>query len=113
MLVKSSLRNALLTAAGATAFTATVLSVVIVPTRAAFAQAQQGECAVGTPQTGTAPNANPGSGSLTEKLDDCNGVLKPPAVGDSEIVEPAPQTGQMPVITPNELPKDGNPPQQP
>ncbi|TCQ27931.1 hypothetical protein [Rhizobium sp. PP-CC-3G-465] len=92
----------------------TLLSTALVlPAGTTSAQAQQGECAAGVPPSGTAPNANSGSGSLTEKLDDCNGVLKPPAVGDGEIVEPAPQTGQMPVITPNDVPQDGNPPQQP
>ncbi|NHT78450.1 hypothetical protein G8E10_22340 [Rhizobiaceae bacterium CRRU44] len=101
MFVKDFIRVTLLSAA------------LVLPAGATFAQAQQGECAVGVPPSGTSPNANPGSGSLTEKLDDCNGVLKPPAVGDSEIVEPAPQTGQMPVITPNDVPQDGNPPQQP
>lgn len=90
-----------------------VAATVFAPVEATFAQAQQGECAVGVPPSGTSPNPNPGSGTLTEKLDNCNGVLKPPAVGDGEIVEPAPQTGQMPVITPNDLPKDGNPPPQP
>lgn len=101
MFVKDFIRVTLLSAA------------LAAPAGAAFAQAQQGECAVGVPPSGTTPNANPGSGSLTEKLDDCNGVLKPPSVGDGEIVEPAPQAGQMPVIKPNDLPQDGNPAQQP
>lgn len=101
MFVKDFIRVTLLSAA------------MVVPAGGAFAQAQQGECAVGVPPSGTTPNANPGSGSLTEKLDDCNGVLKPPSVGDGEIVEPAPQAGQMPVIKPNDLPQDGNPAQQP
>jgi hypothetical protein len=38
-------------------------------------------------------------------LADCNGVLRPPAVGDQDLVEPAPPTGQMPVIRPGDLPQ--------
>ena len=41
---------------------------------------------------------------LSEKLDNCDSVLKPPRVGDSEIVEPAPSTGDMPVLKPGDLP---------
>lgn len=37
-------------------------------------------------------------------LADCNGVLRPPTVGDQELVEPAPPTGNMPVIRPGEVP---------
>ncbi|KQS79331.1 hypothetical protein ASG25_12350 [Rhizobium sp. Leaf384] len=113
MRIKAFLKGSPLSTVGGAALAALVVSLAVVPTGQAFAQAQQGECGVGTPQQGTAPNANPGSGSLTEKLDDCNGVLKPPSVGDGEIVEPAPPSGQMPVITPNDLPKDGNSAQQP
>ncbi|OHV80973.1 hypothetical protein [Ensifer sp. LCM 4579] len=42
--------------------------------------------------------------TLSEKLDDCNGVLKPPKVGDTELVEPAPDVGKTRVIRPGELP---------
>ncbi|WEX79158.1 hypothetical protein PYH37_003831 [Sinorhizobium numidicum] len=42
--------------------------------------------------------------SYADKLDECNGVLEPPAIGDSEIVEPAPNEGKTPVIRPEELP---------
>jgi hypothetical protein len=51
-----------------------------------------------------APGAD-ANGALTEKLDDCDGVLKPPTVGDTEIVEPAPDVGRTPVIRPDELPE--------
>ncbi|MBP1853576.1 hypothetical protein [Rhizobium halophytocola] len=47
--------------------------------------------------------------SLTETLDDCNGVLKPPVVGDHEMVEPAPDTGETPVIKPQDVPADPTP----
>jgi hypothetical protein len=45
------------------------------------------------------------SPSLTEKLDPCDGVLKPPAIGDQEMTQPPPATGEMPVIKPRDLPQ--------
>lgn len=48
-------------------------------------------------ETGTGTN-------LTEKLDNCNGVLKPPPTGDAELTEPAPDQGKTPVIKPGEVP---------
>ncbi len=47
--------------------------------------------------------------SLTETLDECDGVLQPPAVGDPGLVEPAPDAGRTPVIPPSELPEDDAP----
>jgi hypothetical protein len=41
---------------------------------------------------------------LTEKLDPCNGVLRPPPVGDQEITEPPPDTGTTPIIPPGDVP---------
>ncbi|MFK3968983.1 hypothetical protein ACI2KT_36295 [Ensifer adhaerens] len=41
--------------------------------------------------------------NLSEKLDDCDGVLKPPRVGDTEIKTPAPDVGKTRVIRPGEL----------
>lgn len=41
---------------------------------------------------------------LSQTLDDCNGVLKPPKVGDSEMVEPAPDVGKSRLIRPGDLP---------
>lgn len=43
----------------------------------------------------------PNRSTLTE----CDGELKPPATGDGEIVEPAPDTGKMPVIPPSDVPQ--------
>ena len=45
------------------------------------------------------------SRSLTEKLDPCDGVLKPPDTGDEQIAMPPPATGEMPVVEPNEVPE--------
>jgi hypothetical protein len=41
----------------------------------------------------------------TEKLSDCNGVLKPPSTGDSDLVQPAPLVGDTPIIPPSGLPQ--------
>lgn len=43
-------------------------------------------------------------GRTAQKLANCGSVLTPPAVGDPEIVEPAPPVGETPVIKPRELP---------
>lgn len=50
------------------------------------------------------PGVDDDQKSFADKLDECNGVLEPPRVGDSEFVEPAPDVGKTPVIRPKELP---------
>lgn len=45
---------------------------------------------------------------LSALLDRCDGVLEPPAVGDKDLIEPSPPTGDTPVIKPDELPHDGS-----
>jgi hypothetical protein len=45
------------------------------------------------------------TGSITKKLDKCGGVLQPPDVNDPGLVKPAPDTGEMPVIKPNQMPE--------
>ena len=62
------------------------------------------------PQTDSQPTQSDQSSkspsrSLTEKLDPCDGVLKPPDTGDEQIAMPPPATGEMPVIKPNEVPE--------
>ena len=59
--------------------------------------------------TGCLVDPNRSQKELSEKLDNCDSVLKPPRVGDSEIVEPAPSTGDMPVLKPGDLPVEKNP----
>lgn len=46
---------------------------------------------------------------LSKKLDDCNGELRPPPIGDTEMVEPAPDTGNSRIIRPGEMPPNTNP----
>ena len=79
------------------------------PMAAAQDQPAKTDCTV-PPQT-DAPTGktdhNPAP--LAEKLDDCNGVLTPPTVGDKDIVTPAPDTGETPVINPGDVPADPTP----
>lgn len=56
----------------------------------------------GAPSNPCCPDATaPNRSTLTE----CDGVLKPPATGDGEIVEPAPDAGKTPVIPPSNVPQ--------
>ena len=61
-------------------------------------------------QTDEGSKQQSGGGNLTEKLNDCGGVLKPPATGDQGMAAPAPDEGKTPVIKPGELP--AQPPKQ-
>lgn len=71
-------------------------------------QAQPADkCRVQTDQDG---KQQPGSGDLSEKLNDCGGVLKPPATGDQGMAAPAPDQGNTPVIKPGQVP--AQPPKQ-
>jgi hypothetical protein len=38
----------------------------------------------------------------SEALANCDSVIRPPQVGDQEMVEPAPPVGRMPVIKPDQ-----------
>lgn len=37
------------------------------------------------------------------RLSDCDGVISPPETGDGTLVQPAPQSGNMPVVKPKGL----------
>ncbi|MBS3647528.1 hypothetical protein KEU06_02665 [Pseudaminobacter sp. 19-2017] len=62
------------------------------------------------PGTQAAPEAKANQGeqqssdseTLSSKLDPCNGVLRPPPVGD-QMATPAPDQGKTPVIRPDEI----------
>jgi hypothetical protein len=43
------------------------------------------------------------AGTSSNDLADCGGVIKPPASGDKDFVQPAPPTGDRPVISPNDV----------
>ncbi|MGN7292226.1 hypothetical protein [Rhizobium sp. SAFR-030] len=68
---------------------------------------QPGEKCVVPPQSKSGRTAHPSAGSSTTQLSDCGGVLTPPAMGDGEMVEPAPSVGETPVIRPQEVPPNG------
>jgi hypothetical protein len=71
------------------------------------------KCRVAPQPNGAQKNEDEGRrDSLTEKLDPCDGVLKPPAVGDQEMTQPAPQTDNMPVVKPHDLPGQQPGPEQ-
>lgn len=55
----------------------------------------------------TTKDAAKPSGSVD--LSRCGGVVKPPATGDQQLVEPAPKTGNMPVIPPEAVPGQQTP----
>jgi hypothetical protein len=44
---------------------------------------------------------------LSEKLEKCNGVLKPGQTADQDIVKPAPKVGDPMTIHPKDLSKNG------
>lgn len=54
---------------------------------------------------GTAPHTNldQQSGTLSDKLNDTNGVIAPTQPTDPGMQKPAPQTGTMPVIKPGDV----------
>lgn len=67
-----------------------------------------------TPSPGTAPNAKEAPGeTLTEKLDRNEGVIKPPPVGDPDIVMPPPDTNAKIKVIPPPGEPGGDPNVQP
>ncbi|MFD1986566.1 hypothetical protein ACFSOZ_29435 [Mesorhizobium newzealandense] len=72
-----------------------------VPAAAQTDQQQNDKCQV---QTEQGAKQQPGGDNLTDTLNDCGGVLKPPATGDQEMTTPAPDQGKTPVIKPGDVP---------
>ena len=66
----------------------------------------------GSDKPGQVDPGHTGSTSLSNRLDPCDGVLKPPPTGDQEMAQPPPPAGEMPVIKPGELPPQQSNPQQ-
>lgn len=58
-------------------------------------------------QTGGAQTGEqkPPPGDLTQKLDPCDGVLKPPPTGDAGMTAPPPDAGNTPIIKPGQVPQ--------
>lgn len=57
-----------------------------------------------TADCGVAPGRGDRERSFAEELHECDGVLEPPKVGDTELVMPAPNIGKTRMIRPGELP---------
>ncbi len=58
------------------------------------------------PDEKTQRPAQPGTNdSLSETLNPCNGVLKPPETGDKGVAAPPSDAGETPVIRPGEIPR--------
>lgn len=55
------------------------------------------------------PGAKGENETLSGMLDACNGVLEPPPADNGEFVQPAPDTGETPVIPPGALPDQQTP----
>lgn len=76
-------------------------------TPVAIAQEATDDCRV-VPEE-NAPSAVPDDKTVVDPnepntIADCNGMLKPPVVGDPQMVQPAPEVGQTPVLKPKEVP---------
>ncbi|NLS21205.1 hypothetical protein HGP16_32420 [Rhizobium sp. P40RR-XXII] len=98
-------RRLLLTAAIAVAVSSTFAFAQQTPNddrcQAADTNRQTENKQTGDAQATPAPDSNP-----SQKLADCGGVLKPPAVGDSQMEKPAPKVGNTLVIKPGD-PQNG------
>jgi hypothetical protein len=68
------------------------------------AQSAEGNCQA-DPDQNKSDKSDDKTGSITKKLDKCGGVLRPPDVNDQGLVKPAPETGEMPVIKPDQVPE--------
>jgi hypothetical protein len=70
-------------------------------------QSAEGNCQAKPDQnkSDNSDNSDDKTGSITKKLDKCGGVLQPPDVNDPGLVKPAPDTGEMPVIKPGQVPE--------
>lgn len=82
--------------------TATLAAAMLLVCGSALAEETPEDCQV-------APGAKaqdrvPTETEETVTLSDCNGILKPAPVGDRELVEPAPDAGETPIISPDEIP---------
>jgi hypothetical protein len=71
----------------------------------AAAQMQPRDPNMPDPRTVPAEKMEPGTtgstgGTLSDRLERSEGIIKPPAIGDNEAVVSPPRTPSMPVITP-------------
>lgn len=88
------------------------LAIVLASTMPAMAQAagqtpdqhqsQQQECLIY--RDSGEQRRQPDDKNLTDKLEPCAGVLKPPPTGDRNTTTPPADSGNMPIIKPGETP---------
>jgi hypothetical protein len=74
----------------------------------AWAQNTSAQPCQAQPDAGKGSPPQGGDADDKNRAADCNGVLHPPAVGDPELVKPAPEVGKTPVIPPGSVPKTEN-----
>ena len=77
----------------------------LLATSAAVAQMQPRDPNMPDPRNVPAEKMDPGTtgstgGTLSDRLERSEGVIKPPPTGDNEAVVPPPRNPSMPVITP-------------
>lgn len=94
-------------------FTVSVLLVLSLCAASAVAQeappAADENCRAAPDDNSGTENGTPGADAdpqqpLSQRLEDCRGVLEPPPTGDTDMTEPPPEGGKTPVITPPDVP---------
>ncbi|AYD04693.1 hypothetical protein [Neorhizobium sp. NCHU2750] len=88
---------------------ATSLVSVLAQLPAAAQTPAQSDCTARPPSSSEANRKAEKMPDLSDKLDKCNGELKAPPVGDGDIIEPAPDTGNSRIVKPGQLPSGANP----
>lgn len=86
---------------------ATLPLMLLAPLQASAAEKAAEPCKAQLPEQGQPVPGDSASGQ--NRVADCNGVLHPPAVGDPEMVKPAPDVGKLRIVPPDAVPQnDGN-----
>ncbi len=67
----------------------------------------------GAQRDGSGTGEGQNEATARPSLEDCNGVLVPPRIGDPDIVQPSPDAGTTPVIPPGTVPVQPANPEQP
>jgi hypothetical protein len=88
------------------ALAATLPLMLLAPLQASAAEKAAEPCKAQPQEQG-----QPAPGDSTSdqnRVADCNGVLHPPAIGDPEMVKPAPDVGKLRIVPPDAVPQTGN-----
>ncbi|MBI2255324.1 MAG: hypothetical protein HYU58_11940 [Proteobacteria bacterium] len=68
----------------------------------------QEKCRAAPDENGNAEPSGDAAGQqtpLTQTLEECRGVLKPPPTGDTDMTAPPPEGGKTPMIKPPDIPE--------